>query len=97
MFLGAAEEQGAIVAVDQFSSTDGLQGTEADSLLRLVLVILIHLTCFTELMLLSHHAPLPGQFMGEEEAAQRGLWDRTIFLGSAQVVPVILMVFYSLS
>lgn len=48
-------------------------------------------------MLLNHRTPLPWQLVGEEEVAQHGLWDVTIFLGSAQAVPVILMVFYSLS
>lgn len=62
---------------------------------RLVLVILINLTCYTELMLLNHHAPLSWQFVDEGEIAQHGLWDMTIFLGSVQVVPVILMVLYS--
>lgn len=44
-------------------------------------------------MLSNHHTPLPWQFVGEEEVAQRGLSDMTIFLGSIQAVPVIFMVF----
>lgn len=47
-------------------------------------------------MLLNHLTPLLWQFVGEEEVAHRGSWDETIFLGSVQAVPVILMVFYSL-
>lgn len=44
IFLGAAEEQGAIVGVDQFSRTDGLQALDILlRLQRLVLVILINL------------------------------------------------------
>ena len=99
IFLGAVEEERVIVRMDQFSGLDGAQALNADTLLRLqrlVLVILINLTCYTELMLLNHHTPLPWQFVGEEEVAQHGLWDVAIFWGSVQAMPVILMVFYSL-
>lgn len=95
--MRAAEEQGSVFGSVQ--QHGWVTGTYADTLLRLprlVLVILISLTCYTKLMLSNHHTPLPWQIVGEEEVAQCGLSDMTIFLGSIQAVPVIFMVFHSL-
>lgn len=47
-------------------------------------------------MLLNRHTSLLRQFVGKEKVLQHGLWDMTIFLGSTEEVPVVLMVFYPL-
>lgn len=96
MFLGAVEEQGAIAGMESVQQHGWGTDAYADTLQRLVLVILINLTCYTAPMLLNHHMTLPWQFVGKEEVAQRGLWDVTVFLGSIPAMPVIFMVFYSL-
>lgn len=48
-------------------------------------------------MLLHHHTFLLWQFVGKKKVLQCGWWDKTIFLGSTEGVPVILMVLHLLS